>query len=165
MQKPGAIAHLWFEGKCLLILRDKLRPGEKPFAYPNCWDPVSETPEDEDQGDFKKTIVRGLEEEIGLAPQFLVGLGLTRQNRNGFFVGYTTKEEMGRFYLGHEGRKMYWFTLDKVWAMEPRLGGGIKFHLKAYRKAFEMMAMGLIPSRKELGLSPYPSRVPILTAA
>jgi hypothetical protein len=160
---PGAVAHQWYGHKVLLILRDKHRPGDT-FAYPNCWDPVSETPEPEDEGDLRKTMRRGNKEELGIEPRFCIPIGLTRQNRNLLHVGFLTREEVGAIVLGPEGQKWGLFTLEKVWKLyhANRLGGGIKFHLEAYPEAFEKMAAGLVPTRQDLRL--YEFEVPLVGA-
>lgn len=155
---PGVVAHLWFGPKVLLILRDKARPGER-FADPNCWDSISETPEPEDGGDFQATMRRGLLEEIGILPAHCMPLGLTRQRRNGFFVGFLRKDEVASIVLGIEGQKWGLFTLEK--ARNLPLGGGIRHHLDAYPQAFKKMALGIVPTREELGLHEFEIPVPV----
>ena len=140
----GVVAHLFWAGKVLLILRDQ---GEG-FADPGLWDSVTETLEPGE--DLEAGMRRGLEEEICMVPGDLRFLGLTRAG-HGFFVGVITDAERHLVRLGSEGVMIGFVPLEEL--SKFKLGGALRNHLEAYPQAFEKMSRGIYPEPHELGLS------------
>lgn len=141
--KRGVVAHLFHGQQVFLVLRDDI----EGIADPDSWDSVTETVE-EGEG-LKASMRRGLVEEIGVVPAFLIMLGVTRAG-HGFFFGTFTDAEKDVIVLGNEGQKFGFFTLEE--AKRLGLGGAIKHHLDTYPNAFKKMSEGITPLPEELRL-------------
>lgn len=148
--KTGVVAHLFWRGLVLLVLRDELRVDGEQFADPGCWDSVTETMEPEDAGDFLATVKRGCLEELSIIPRGLSELMGTTRKGHGFFCGVLTDCEVQAIKLSTEGQAYGFFNLEALAHLD--LGGAIKWHLKAYPEAFQKMARGTVPTPSELGL-------------
>lgn len=147
--RTGVVAHLFYGPRVLLVLRDNL-----PHIHcPNTWDSITETLEPEDAGDLIAGMRRGLLEEIGVIPENLNFLGLTRAG-HGFFWGRLTDLERLSIVKGDEGQVLKWFLLGDISRI--KLGDAIRNHWECYPRAFEKMAWGETPEPEELGL-----RVPV----
>lgn len=146
----GVVAHLFWETRILLVLRDK-RPG---ILYPNAWDSITESSEEGET--HEETMRRGLREEICMIPADLTMIGVTKAG-HGFFVGFLTDRERRCIRLGNEGQAFNFFTLDRV--KDLNLGGALKYHLEAYPEAFrKMSSSGTPPDAEELRLSLYATK-------
>lgn len=147
--RPGVVCHLFWRGQVLLVLRDK---GEG-FADPDRWDSITETIEDVDLGSFSRAMTRGLLEEISIEVDQIHFLGVTKKG-HGFFVGILSDREKHSMFLGEEGQKFDFFTLEQAEALRKNgnLGGAFRNHLEVYPQAFEKLSKGIIPVAEEFGL-------------
>jgi len=110
--KRTSHAIIIYEHKILLTLRDN-----KPeIPDPNKWSfPGGEMWMGED---FVETLQRELKEEISVAPQDIVHLGLiinsTTRSRHETYLCRLTPEEAANVKLGNEGQELKFFTYDEM---------------------------------------------------
>ena len=144
--RTGVVAHLFYGPRVLLVLRDNL-----PHIHcPNTWDSITETLEPEGAGDLVAGMRRGLLEEIGIVPENLHFLGLTRQSGHGFFFGTLSDNEVEEIVLGHEGQRYDFFLLEELEKL--LLGDAIRNYYQAYPEVFQKMTRGVVPKPEELRL-------------
>ncbi len=118
-----------YKKKVLLLLRDNI----PTIHAPNKWSLPGGCGEDKEGPE--QTLLRELEEEIGVIPtRFLYrgkSQGRDRAKRCLYFVKLTD-EEAGRLRLGDEGQKMEFFSLDQMKNID--LAPKTAFCLKKYGK-------------------------------
>ena len=113
-RKPGAKAIVIYKGKILLVLRDN----NPAIAHPNTWNtPGGGIEEDETP---EEALTRELQEEIGLTPSSVVGLGTTTYKDGSLvhrFYVPVTDNEFTQIHLVGEGQRISWFTLEELFKL------------------------------------------------
>lgn len=148
--KAGVVIIFLWRHQFLLILRD-----DKPdILSPNTWCPV--TGGREDPEDFWQAAVREAQEEIGIVPENMAMLGVSRKG-NAFFCGQLTDKEKELIVLG-EGQRYDFFHIENVLRLKEfgLLGGAMSIYLEQYPSVFQKMAdTEQPPYGRELGLATW----------
>jgi len=109
--KPSSKALIIYNGKLLLLLRDK----KSSIPDPNTWSLIGG--EAEENETYEKAIVREIKEEINVVPEEIKYLGKIRtpdENCHAIFLVKPTKDEVEKIKIGKEGQKVEFFSIEKV---------------------------------------------------
>lgn len=128
-KKPSSKVLIIYDHKLLLLLRDN----DPSISDPNKWSLVGG--EVNNGESYKQTIVREMNEEIGIAPKETRYLGrIKTQDGNllAIFLVKPTLEEVAKIKIGNEGQKVQFFSLDEIKTIN--LSRNFRRYLDLYEK-------------------------------